>query len=73
MRLLLSYVASNFNDNVSIVHGGVFKLDKDTMIQNQDTSIAGQKYSTGPRAQERVSERGSEQVSAAERASEANE
>ena len=41
-----------------------------TMIQN--TFEIGQKYSTVPRAQERVSERASERVSAAERASEAS-
>ena len=38
----------------------------------QDTLEIGQKYSTVPRAQERVSERASERVSAAERVSEAS-
>ena len=44
------------------------KKKQSTVIQ--DTLKIGQKYSTFPRAQERVSARASERVSAAERASE---
>ena len=52
------------------MNGEGSELDHVTVIQ--DTLKVGQKYSTVPRAQERVSERASERVSAAERASEAS-